>query len=294
MSVFRFNTVLEDEGISPSDVSLILHTTTIPKLRRMLPYLAGERPDLFAAYNSVHSTQATATLLNRPYAATFVRSENGNLLFVELGKVNTDELPKAEIYYDPRFEELENAFGATDTSPSKHIQAGGSQIRVSMEPLEAMQQFKGRLQIAAPTGRAYVRVARNLDAEIVALSAENMLVSSAPKWHEFIVSGQMMRSLPANWAARLREWRGVYLIVDESDGKRYVGSAYGAENLFGRWGEHVVGEAGVTRELAKRDPLTFRFSILQLLAPDADPEEVIRLEHSWMDRLHTREFGLNA
>ncbi len=294
MSVFRLNTVLEDEGISPGDVSLILHTTTIPRLRRLLPHLAGERPELFEAYNSVHSAQATATLLNRPFAATFVRIENGNLLFVGLGKVSAVELPKAEIYSDPRFEELEFVFGATDTSPGKHIQAGGSQFRFSMLPLEAMQQFRGRLQIAAPAGRAYVRVASNLDAEIVALSAENMLISPAPHWHEFIVSGQMMRSLPANWAARLKEWRGVYLIVDERDGARYVGSAYGGENLLGRWREHVAGERGVTRELAKRDPLTFRFSILQLLAPDAEPDEVIKLEHSWMDRLHTREFGLNA
>lgn len=294
MSAFRFNAVLEAEGISPKDVSMILHTTSLQKLRRMLPYLAGERPDLFEAYNSVHSPQATATLINRPLAATFVHTGDRKLLFVGLGEVNSEECSVEEIYADPRFDELEYAFGATDTSPRRHIPTGGSQIKFTMAPIDALQDLCGRIQIAVPAGRAYVRIADNMDAEVVALSEENLLIPPANDWDNFIVSGPMLRSLPASWAARLREWRGIYLIVDESDGARYVGSAYGVDNLLGRWQAHVARDKGVTKELAKRDPVDFRFSILQLLAPDAEPDAVIAMEHSWMERLHTREHGLNA
>lgn len=294
MTALGFNTLLEEEGISPQDVSMILHTTAIRKLRRMLPYLAGERPDLFEAYNSVHGEQATATLINRPFAATFVHTGNRKLLFVGLSEVSSEKRPVEEIYADPRFDELEYAFRATDTSPRRHIPKGGSQIKFTMSPIDALQRYKGRIQIAVPVGRAYVRIADHLDAEIVALSEESLLIPPANDWDDFIVSSQMLRSLPASWAARLREWRGIYLIVDESDGARYVGSAYGVDNLLGRWQEHVAGDKGVTKELALRDPVNFRFSILQLLAPDAVPDAVIAMEHSWMERLHTREHGLNA
>ncbi len=294
MAVLGFNSLLEAEGILPKEVSMILHTTAIQKLRRMLPYLAGERTDLFEAYNRVHGKQATATLVNRPFAATFVHTGDRKLLFVGLSEVSSEERPVAEIYADQRYDELEYAFGATDTSPRLHIPRGGTQTKFTMTPIDALQRFKGRIQIAVPAGRAYVRIADNLDAEIVALSEESLLIPPANDWDHFIVSGPMLRSLPASWAARLREWRGIYLIVDESDGARYVGSAYRVDNLLGRWQEHVARDKGVTKELAKRDPVDFRFSILQLLAPDAEPDAVIAMEHSWMERLHTREHGLNA
>jgi hypothetical protein len=34
-------------------------------------------------------------------------------------------------------------------------------------------------------------------------------------------------------------------------------------------------------------------SILQRVSPDMEPAEIILLESSWKDRLHTREFGMN-
>ncbi|MBL4559231.1 MAG: hypothetical protein JKP98_25855 [Rhodobacteraceae bacterium] len=47
------------------------------------------------------------------------------------------------------------------------------------------------------------------------------------------MTGLELRALPASWAPVLREWRGVYLIVDQTDGARYVGSAYGRTICWG-------------------------------------------------------------
>ncbi len=96
------------------------------------------------------------------------------------------------------------------------------------------------------------------------------------------------------WAARLREWRGIDLVLDRADGARYAGSAYGETNRLGRWLAHVVRDAGVTVQLAARDPARFAFSILERLSPDMEARDVIAREPSWMARLHTRAFGLNA
>jgi hypothetical protein len=41
------------------------------------------------------------------------------------------------------------------------------------------------------------------------------------------------------------EWRGIYYIFDVSDGKGYVGSAYGNDDLLGRWMNYTsVGHGG--------------------------------------------------
>ena len=290
-----FNGLLETCGLRPQDVSVILHTPKPRKLHRVLPWLASERPDLFDAYQSVHSTNAESTLRNRPFAAAFVSDGKGGMCFVGLYDVAAAEyLPTSEIYADPRFAELEELYGATDTAPSVNIERTDRQIRFDLRQTEFLADMRGRLWIAAPGGRAYVRIAANLDAPIMRITDEAGGYTTPPEWREFCVSGTEVRALPIRWAERLSEWRGVYLIVDESDGARYVGAAYGADNLFGRWRDHVAGARGITRELSKRDPENFRFSILERVSPDMPADEAIALEHTWMDRLHTRRYGLNA
>lgn len=292
---FRLNSLFEEVGVDPKNVALILHSTTIPKLRRMLPVLASEYRDLFKVYQSVHSPKAEATLVKRQYAASFVPAEGGKLTFAGFYIIAaTPRLAVAEIYKDRRFVVLERDFGAWDTGPERNVAKGGAQVRFELSPVDALESYIGKLQIRTPTGRTYVRLAENLDPEVAVLSVENLLLAPAPEWVDFIVDGPQMRVLPQSWSARLREWRGVYLIVDAKDGARYVGSAYGADNLLGRWQAHVRRDRGVTKELKKRDPANFRFSILQLVGPDAAPRDVLKIEHSWMDRLHTREYGLNA
>src|SRR5580692_6699558 len=83
-------------------------------------------------------------------------------------------------------------------------------------------------------------------------------------------------------------------IFDTSDGKGYVGSAYGDSNLLGRWLEYAASGHGGNRLLQQRDPRQFRFTILQRVSPDERDDDVIRLEGTWKQRLHTRPpYGLN-
>ena len=86
--------------------------------------------------------------------------------------------------------------------------------------------------------------------------------------------------LSSRMKAALSQWRGIYFIFDQSDGKGYVGSAYGTENILGRWLSYAAGGHGGNKELRKRNPAGFRFSILQRVSPDMEPTEIIRLESS--------------
>jgi len=101
-------------------------------------------------------------------------------------------------------------------------------------------------------------------------------------------------ALPSRLKADLSQWRGIYYIFDETDGKGYVGSAYGADNLLGRWRNYAATGHGGNSLLRRRDPRRFRFSILQRVSPDMDADDVIQLEGKWKERLHTRApQGLN-
>ena len=99
--------------------------------------------------------------------------------------------------------------------------------------------------------------------------------------------------LPKRWCHKLSEWRGVYFIIDVSDGRGYVGSAYGKDNLLGRWLNYASTDNGGNKQLRDRKPKDLIFIILQRVSPDMEPSEVIALESNWKDRLHTRELGLN-
>lgn len=164
-----------------------------------------------------------------------------------------------------------------------------------LEEMSALSLYCGRLDLGwPPPERAWYRWAGRNRFPVRAIHETSLLKADMPPWDELVLTFQELRLLPTAWSARLAEWRGIYLIMDESDGRCYVGSAYGTENLLSRWQAYARTGHGGNRDLKDRDPSRFRFSILQRVSPDLDAADVIRLENSWKNRLHTRELGLNA
>jgi hypothetical protein len=144
-----------------------------------------------------------------------------------------------------------------------------------------------------PLGRLWWRWAKTNDFPILAIHEKSALDAEMPPWDRVSLSWEELRALPSKWKAALAQWRGIYFIFDLSDGKGYVGSAYGADNILGRWLDYAESGHGGNKLLKLRNPRGFLFSILQRTSPDMDKDDVIRLEASWKDRLHTRECGLN-
>jgi len=292
--LMRLNTLIEEAGLRTSDVCVILHTSQLQPFRRLLRSIVSERPDLFDAYQSLHSDSAQKVLRKRKHCVSFVPYDDGRMVFAGAFQISGfKDLPVAQVYNDPRLDELSANYGAVDTDPKRNIANGGSRTKFKLEPFEKMEEYVGRILIKTPNGRTYVRLAENLNAYVLAMFEQNQLSPPVPNWREFIVTAQEVRALPSDWAASLREWRGIYLIVDQSDGERYVGSAYGDENLWGRWRAHVSGDRGVTVELQKRDPNDFRFSILERVSPDMTINDIVPIENNWKARLDTTANGLN-
>jgi len=273
----------------------MLHNTTAEPLRTMLPSLAAERREIYEAYLRLHSDVAGAALRKRPFVAVFIPLEARRFLFEGLYEVAGSEMhPTREIYSDPAYRVISDTFGDAASDPETNIARRDQQEVFDLRRLNVMSDYRGRVVIRSPGGRAYVRVAATTPLEIVELTETHQLSAHPPDWREFIVSASFLRELPRSWADRLSQWRGIYLITDQSDGARYVGAAYGSLNLLGRWTAHVKGDHGVTRQLRDRASDNFRFSILERLSPDAEVDEVVALERSWMRRLDTVTNGLNS
>lgn len=105
----------------------------------------------------------------------------------------------------------------------------------------------------------------------------------------------------ADWKAALSSVKGVYLISDLLNGKKYVGSAYGDAGIWSRWSCYIGTGHGWNDELVRlmrkkgikyaRDH--FRFSVLEVMTRATPDQYVLDREAHWKRALLTREHGYN-
>lgn len=102
----------------------------------------------------------------------------------------------------------------------------------------------------------------------------------------------------STWKTALENQKGVYLITDRNNGKKYVGSAYGKNMIHGRWAEYIRTGHGGNKELRslgiKYIKDNFRFSILDIYKSTVDDNVIIKRESWWKNTLLSREFGYNG
>jgi hypothetical protein len=71
--------------INPQHVLVLRHRPREPKLNKVLPWLAAEKPDVFNAYQQTQGAKLERTmhkLVGTGYVASFIGHEPGKALFV--------------------------------------------------------------------------------------------------------------------------------------------------------------------------------------------------------------------
>jgi hypothetical protein len=291
----NLNDLLSKNDINPEHVLILRHRPQEPQLRKVLPWLAAEKPEIFNAYQQsqgVKLENSMQKLVGNGYVAAFIGHEPGRAVFVGLYSITSSEpLSFEEFWQIPANLELKK-FGMGGYTKDNFRDPV---LWFNLLPNEFYSDWKGKLVVNWPSPEVvWWRRAHLNILPVKAILEESLLVSDMLKWDEINFTWEELGIIPRRLRYALSEWRGVYYIFDTSDSKGYLGSAYGSENILGRWLNYATSGHGGNKLLKKRDKQNFRFSILERVSPDMKPEEIINLEKSWKNRLNTRKpYGLN-
>ncbi|MBN1974366.1 MAG: hypothetical protein JW787_12055 [Sedimentisphaerales bacterium] len=286
---FQLKNILDNENITLKDVLILRHVPQEVEVKKVLPWLATDKPELFNAYQQTQKPRTEKAMQKAKFVASFIGHKPGKALFVGLYEVKGYRSISYSQYWE-RTSLLElKKYGLQGMTDKK-----GKCLLFDLILLKFCQEWKGKLIIKWPgIERNWFLWADRHDFEILAISEDSILIPDMPEWNQLLLTWNQLNELPTKWCEKLSQWRGVYYILDVSDGKGYVGSAYGKDNLHGRWHNYADSGHGGNNQLKERNPENFRFSILQRVSPDMESSDVQFIEKTWKDRLHTRELGLN-
>jgi hypothetical protein len=173
-----------------------------------------------------------------------------------------------------------------------------------LERLGGFEHLENRVIVEwGPGALAWHQKLRNKT--VLELTAPGRALPPFDDYLEFSLTHDDLRRLYANeeahreWRSRLSAVAGVYLILAETRGELYIGSAYGAEGIWGRWRCYAkTGHGGnqLLRALISSNPEypdAFRYSILQIVPKSMTGQDVIKREAQFKLKLGSRAHGLN-
>lgn len=179
----------------------------------------------------------------------------------------------------------------------------------SVSLVDLYREYIGRLLIDYPgpglRGRAFY-LEGHFDQLKVALLFEKPFEGEAfcgyeNVEHSFSQLEAIIKRHKPDWKAALENVKGVYLIVDKSNGKMYIGSAYGDSGIWSRWACYIGTGHGQNDELTTLIHANgmayarenFQFSILEFRSMRTDDQAIIEREQYWKRALQTNAFGYN-
>jgi len=161
-------------------------------------------------------------------------------------------------------------FSLIDFYPEKDTWLFGGAYRVAsrkkvtnglgyeIESLKESEPFIGRLKISLkrPSRIRALYLEKHYENLIVKEILGTPYAGEAFRRYEEIDIGfAMLENIIAvqkpDWKGALGSVKGIYLITDTNNGKRYVGSAYGSNGVWSRWADYVSSGHGNNAELVQ-------------------------------------------
>ena len=119
--------------------------------------------------------------------------------------------------------------------------------------------------------------------------------------HDFQELEPIFWSVRADWNAALSSVKGVYAITDKSNGRNYIGSAYGEGGIWSRWACYIGTGHGwndalmelIAKRTIRHARGSFRFSLLETFSMNASDDTVRKRETHWKRAFMSKKFGYN-
>ncbi|MGQ9691591.1 MAG: GIY-YIG nuclease family protein [Thermoproteota archaeon] len=205
-----------------------------------------------------------------------------------------------QFYHKPGTWLFGGAFEVKERLPDRYV----------LNPIPKYDKYVGRLlasfhRYQGMRGRAFKLESYLNDFNVAEILPEVYSGESFPGFeninHDFGTLEAVFRAQRSDWKAALENVKGVYLIADKSNGKKYVGSAYGDGGIWARWSCYMGTGHGGNDELValisekgiKYAREHFRFSILEVMVKSTPDEKILSREAHWKTALLTREHGYN-
>ena len=276
--MLRFNMLLREAGIDPSDVRLLRHQPALANGVVLLDQFHADRAGL-RDWQSIQNKQRRPHLA-AAFWASFLGTPDGKTVFEGLYRVGAIR-PLDQESNSPLSCELLSAFTCD---------------HYGLEPVSEFECHAGKLLIewggGASGKRAWIQRADNQDKQVHAI-LECPFEQPFPGYLAFRHPIGGLGNLSPSWIAHLRNARGIYLLSCPTSGRLYTGSATGVEGFWGRWLDYRATGHGGNQGLLEQDTGQFVAAILQVASSAETNEDILRLERIWKDKLLTCAFGFN-
>lgn len=270
--MIKFNTLLRDEGLDPTNVKLVRHQDRRPGCPT--PYQLWRAGDgQFELYQRI---QGRAVFEGAQMLASFVATPLNETLFVGLFAINgVGTVPP----------------GTPDPISGKNV--GGLHF-YALAPALELAEYRGRLTVKWGEGyRAWVQLARKRNKEVVEIR-RTVGDPPFPGFLDFCERLSGLAAVPLSWRELLSSVGGVYLLTCPKSGMQYVGSAQGSSGFWGRWEEYVASGHGGNRRMREVPAADYQVTVLEVASSSAGSDVLVQMENRWKQKLLSRKFGLNA
>ncbi len=180
--------------------------------------------------------------------------------------------------------------------------------RYTIKELTEYSHFVGRLKVQLPNpsrGRAFYLENYIQDMYVSEILKEPYSGESFVGYeninHDFKKLVPIFKNQKSDWFSALSNVKGVYVIFDKSNGKKYVGSAYGDTGIWSRWNDYISNAHGYNdglKEVIKANGYeyalkNFKMALLEYRPMKTDDQTIIDRENYWKEVLLSRDFGYN-
>ena len=211
---------------------------------------------------------------------------------------------------DGKYSRFAGVYRVLGEEKSARVQSDGKKddtIFVEVERLKTFESLGGRVLVDWG-GLAAQRWLQWFKGDKEVLRIDEGIIRLMIPFHSYndvLLSFKELKNLidtdNVEWRDKLKVVNGIYGIADQSNGKLYVGSAYGNESIWGRWKVYVEtnghGNNDMLVDLIRNNKDYawghFQWFILETFPLDVTDDFAIHRENLYKEKLCTRKFGYN-
>jgi len=171
------NSLLREVSIDPETTLVLRHRPKEPDLRRVLPWLAAEQPDVFNAYQQTQTPKVEKQMMKASHVVSLIGDQGGRGLFVGLYENQGHRVT--------RLSDRRKISGKCELSKYGHLVHGKKCLWFDLSLTEHFQDWAGKLIVRWPPPEiSWSRWSAKNRFDVIAIREESLLNQHMPDWRD--------------------------------------------------------------------------------------------------------------